>query len=397
MNILLLTQRVPAAPDRGDRIRAYHLLKEMSRFARVSLFSFAHDAAEHALAAHVPFATRVEAVRVDRMWNAVRGAAMLGSRRPLTHCLLDATDATRRLAALAAAHPPDVIVAYCSGMARLAVDGPLAGRPLVLDMVDVDSAKWTDFARATAPPRNWIYAREASTLRAFEARAIRIAHATLVVNERERRTLLEIVPEGRVITVPNGLDSAALVPQAPPSLEPTVIFCGVMDYLPNVEAVRWFVKRSWSLVRQRVPEARFLIVGARPSRAVRDLAHRDPSVQVTGSVDAVQPYLWRSAVSVAPIMLARGVQNKVLEALAAGLPTVITEAVAQGLPAVALPGCEVRESAESFAEAVVTLLQMTPEERRRRAGAASLDTLSWSETLRPVESILHSAVRSHAA
>lgn len=391
MRVLFLTHRLPYAPNRGDRIRAFQLLREMSRFASVGLFSFAHDDEELAQVPRVPFADQVEAVRVQRLRNAARGAICLASQRPLTHVLLDAGPARSTLAALAARHPPDVVVAYCSGMARFALETPLADRPLVLDMVDVDSAKWADFAGAARPPRRWIYAREARTLRAFEERATRRAVATLVVNERERQTLLDIAPGAHVVALPIGIDLARYAPPSPPTADATVIFCGVMDYYPNEDGVRWFVESVWPIVRQARPDARFLVVGSRPTRAIRHLAAQDASIEVTGSVPEVQPYLWRAAVSVAPLRLARGLQTKVLEALAAGLPVVTTPAVIEGLPDIVRPGCEARETPDAFAAAVIDLLGRRPEERRQRAAAASMAALDWSTCLRPLQDILIAA------
>ena len=391
MRVLFLTHRLPYAPNRGDRIRAYYLLREMSRFARVTLFSFVHDDAELAEASKVPFADRVETVRVQPVLNAVRGVARLPTPTPLTHSLLDGGGLREALQRAISSNPPDVVLAFCSGMARLAMEPPLEDLPFVLDMVDVDSAKWLELARTATPPRSWIFNREARTLREFEARATMHAACTLVVNERERQTLQEIAPHARIVTLSNGIDVASFAPAGPPASDPHVIFCGVMDYAPNADAVRWFAEAIWPTVRAARPDARFRIVGARPTAAVLQLAKADRSIEVTGGVDAVQPHLWRSAVSVAPLRVARGLQNKVLEALAAGLPVVTTPAVAAGLPEAVRPGCCECDSAERFASALLELLKMAPEERRARADLASLRTLDWSTCLRPLEDLLASA------
>jgi glycosyltransferase involved in cell wall biosynthesis len=279
-------------------------------------------------------------------------------------------------------------------MARFAFEPFLARTPMILDMVDVDSGKWADYAAASTMPRRWIYAREAATLGVFEAKATRRAFTTFVVNEREQKTLLDIVPDGNVMVLPVGIYRAKFAPPSPPTPDPTVVFCGVLDYYPNEDGVRWFAQRVWPTVRAAVPKARFLVVGAKPTRMVRDLGVRDPSIEVTGAVDAVQPYLWRSAVSVAPLRIARGIQTKVLEALAAGLPVVTTPAVLGGLPAAVHPGCDARDTEESFAHAVIDLLLKSPEDRRNRAALGVLDGLDWEECLRPVGSVLSAAQRS---
>jgi sugar transferase (PEP-CTERM/EpsH1 system associated) len=394
MRILFLTHRLPYAPNRGDRIRAYHLLREMARFAEVSLFSLVHDDEEMSQRDHVPFAHDVTTQRVRRLPNLARGALRLGSDRPLTHSLLDAAGAQAALRALVDARQPDLVVGFCSGMARFAMEPPLDDRPFVLDMVDVDSVKWNQLAKAARGPVRWIYRREARTLRAFEAEAAMRATTTLVVNEREQIALKAIAPAARVLVVPAGIDIDAFRPKNDPVADPAVVFCGVMNYPPNEHGVSWFASAVWPLVRAAIPAATFAIVGSSPTRAVKNLAVRDGSITVVGQVPSVQPFLWKSAVSVAPLQLAQGIQTKVLEALAAGLPVVLTPAVAAGLPTEVQRVCPTASDPRAFADAVIALLRATPDDRRQRAAAASLESLQWSEQLRGLESILRDGLET---
>jgi sugar transferase (PEP-CTERM/EpsH1 system associated) len=395
MRILFLTHRLPYAPNRGDRTRAFYLLREMSRFADVSLFSFVHDDEERSHCDQVPFARDVTCLRVNRVRNLFRGALRLPSSRPLTHSLLDAAEARAALGAVYRDRSPDLVVAFCSGMARFAVEPPLDRCPFVLDMVDVDSVKWAHLSQVTRPPLRWIYRREARTLAAFEALVAPRAEATLVVNERERAALVRIAPSAKINVLPVGIDVESFQPPNPPAASREVIFCGVMDYEPNELGVAWFADQVWPHVRAAIPDARFTIVGSAPTRVVRQLAVRDRSIDVIGNVPSVQPYLWKAAVSVAPLHLAQGLQTKVLEALAAGLPVVVTPAVLKGLPADVQPGCLVANDAADFAERVIRLLKLPPPERRRHAALTPIQTLQWSEQLRSLERILMEAV-SHS-
>ena len=390
MNVLFLTHRVPYAPNRGDRIRAWHLIREMSSYAKVSLFALAHDADEAARLEQVPATTAAATVTIPKLGKYLRGLAQLPGSRPLTHALLDAPGARAAIQRLVDANPPDVVLAYCSGMARFALEPPLDRVPYVLDMVDVDSHKWRGMSARTALPMSWVYQREARTLSAFEKVASERARGVLVVNERERGAVAAIAPHAPVHVIPVGIDVAAYEPPSPPAPSDTVVFCGMMDYPPNVEAVLWFAEEIWPLVRRDHPAARFAIVGAAPPARVRALAS-DPSITVTGRVDLVQPYLWGAAMSVAPVRLARGLQNKVMEALAAGLPTVITTAVHEGLPVGIDRGCVVADDPARFAAAVVKLLRMTPEERRAVAASSNVRDFDWPIQLAPVRSILESA------
>lgn len=392
MRVLFLTHRLPYAPNRGDRIRAYYLMREMARFAEVSLFSLVHDDEEAAQAARVPFAQHVMTARVPRIRNLILGAARLGSDRPLTLSLLNSPDVRPSLDRLVRDTPPDIVLAYCSSMARFALEPPLTGRPLVLDMVDVDSVKWKQLGAETAGPRGWVYRREAVTLRKFEARAVRSAHSTLVVSERERDVLLQIAPGTTTHVIPPGVEIEAFAPPSRPVDSPVVIFCGVMNYAPNEEGVRWFAEDIWPRIRAARADARFIVVGSHPTDAVRALAAKDSSIEVTGRVAEVQPFLWKSAVSVAPLRLARGMQTKVLEALAAGLPVVAVPGVFAGLPPGARAGCVAADQPADFADAVLRLLAASPDERRRHASQARLDELQWHALARPLEGILQAAI-----
>jgi polysaccharide biosynthesis protein PslH len=394
MRILFLTHRLPYAPNRGDRIRAYHMLRSLSGHAEVSVVSLVHDSEEERHARDLlPFVERVETVPVPRARNYARGAAMLPTGLPLTHTLLDAPGLIPALNRVVDRQAPDVVLAYCSGVAHAAMKAPLASVPLVLDLVDVDSEKWALYARRTRGPMRWIYEREARCLARFEEAAAHRASAVLVVNERERASLAARVPDANVMTVGNGIDVSSFWPAGPPADGARVVFCGVFNYRPNERGAVWFAREVWPAIKARRPDAVLTFVGAHPTAQVLKLAERDRSIEVTGSVPDVRPWLWRSAVAIAPLAEARGLQNKVLEALAAGLPTVTTRVVADGLPGSVLPGCRIADAPADFAGAVLECLAMEPDERRDAAMSADLSGLQWQDQLRPLPRILTAASR----
>ncbi|MCU1385640.1 MAG: hypothetical protein JWL71_4337 [Acidobacteria bacterium] len=392
MRVLFLTHRLPYAPNRGDRVRAFHIVRALAPRVQLELVSLAHDDDELAQAEGMRgLGVRVTALRVPAARNYAGAAVRLAGKRPLTHLLLDAPGLRAALTQIVSDRPPDVVLAYCSGMARFALEPPLAGLPLVVDLVDVDSEKWAALSRSAAAPRRWIYRREARYLRQFERRLARHAQATLVVNERERAAFDEIAPGADIRVVPNGVDLEPLAPASPPDERPRVVFCGVMNYAPNVEAVLWFAREVWPAIRRRRPDARFVVVGSEPTAAIRALASADDGIDVTGTVPDVRRHLWDSAAAVAPLLTARGVQNKVLEAIAAGLPAVVTPPVFEGLPASVRPACRVADSAEAFAHETVSYLAMTGAQRRAVAAAADLRGLAWETQLRPLVGILADA------
>lgn len=394
MRVLVLTHRLPYAPNRGDRLRAYHMLRYLRGYADVELVSLVHDEEE---ASHldemrelIPDTT---ALAVPRWRTRLNAVAALTTHTPLTHALLDAPRMTSVLNDICERRRPDVVLAYCSGMARFAMRPPLDDIPFVLDFVDVDSQKWRDLAPASGPPLSWIYRREAATLGAFEARAANRAVTALVVNEREAGIARALAPTANVQVLANGVELDRLRPDTPPSSGAQVVFCGVMNYAPNDEGMTWFVREVWPIVRVERPDATLAVVGPDPKPAFQSLCSGDRSVTVTGRVPDVREWLWSSAVGIAPLHVARGVQNKALEAIAAGLPIVITEAVAGGLPRNATFASLVANTPQGFADHVLDLLRRPPAERRAIAASADLSSLTWSRTLEPLWSIVERAAR----
>lgn len=395
MRVLFLTHRLPYAPNRGDRIRSYHTLHALAPYADVDLVSFVHDEDEESHADDLrDVVSSVTVARVSRIRSAIQGARALGGSTPLTHAMLDAPGFRSTLEKLVAARTPDVVLSYCSGVARFAMEPPLSAFPFVLDMVDVDSAKWAALARQTRGPKGWIYRREASCLAPFESRAALKSYATLVVNEREQAEVMKLAPTARTLVARNGVDVDFFRPPEPPADAARVIFCGVFNYAPNEEAARWFMREVWPAIVKTRPDATLALVGSHPTRALRDAARKTTRVDLTGAVPDVRPYLWGSALSVAPIWTARGVQNKVLEAVAAGLPAVVTPAVMGGLPTHVLPACSVADTADAFAASVLALLASSPAERRAVASSADLSAMRWSRRLEPLIATLQSAAQT---
>lgn len=394
MKVLFITHRLPFAPNRGDRVRAFHMVRSLAERVDLEVLALAHDEGEMNEVDKVQaLGVRARAFLVPKWLNRMRAVPRLLGTQPLTHLLLDAPGLHEALREIAATRPPDVVLAYCSSMARFAVEPPLDGIPFVLDMVDVDSRKWSELAMKASGPMRWIYRREARLLSAFESAASRKAQAVLVINDREQALLRELAPGVDVTVMPVGVDLEDFAPRTPAADGANVVFCGVMNYPPNVDGVLWFAREVWPIVRQQRPDARFLVVGSNPTHAIRHLASAGRSIAVTGTVHDVMPFLWNGAVSVAPLRTARGLQNKVLESLAAGLPTVVTRNVYEGLPDAVRPGCRVADTAEPFARHVLDWLAVPPAGRRAIAARADLSGLSWAAQLAPLYDILVEAAQ----
>jgi sugar transferase (PEP-CTERM/EpsH1 system associated) len=394
VRVLFLTHRLPYAPNRGDRIRAFHIVRSLATQVELDLVSLVHDRNELDQADAVRrLGVRVVACPVPRLRNHLNALVGLTGERPVTHSLLNAPGVISSITTLVNQRPPDVVLAYCSSMARFAMQPPLSQIPLVLDLVDVDSGKWSALAARASWPKRWLYERESRCLARFEYLAATRADATLVVNQRESEAIQRLAPRASIQVLPVGIDRAELQPRSAPAEQPRVVFCGVMNYAPNVEGVLWFEREVWPLIRASRPDARFIVVGASPAAAIRRLASPRRGIEVTGTVSDVRPYLWDAAVSVAPLMIARGVQTKVLEALAAGLPVVVTSPVSSGLPHAVAPACRVADSPEAFAQQTLSLLRLSGAERRAMAAQAVGWRLDWETQLAPLHAILSQAAR----
>jgi glycosyltransferase involved in cell wall biosynthesis len=276
-------------------------------------------------------------------------------------------------------------------MARLLSSPALAFLPSIIDMVDVDSEKWTTLAGRSHFPMSWVYGREARLLGRAESRMMRAASATTVVNEREGASARRLAPEARIAVAGNGIDRQYFAPEAPPGFPaPQIVFCGVMNYRPNADTALFLAHEVWPRVTASRPDARLVLVGAHPMPALVR-AGRLPGITVTGAVADVRPWLWSSAAAAAPIQTARGVQNKVLEAVAAGLPTVVSSVVAEGLPESILPACRIADTAEDCAAQILELLALSPAERRLVAARASFAGLDWKDRLAPLLALVDDA------
>ncbi|UYY60377.1 TIGR03087 family PEP-CTERM/XrtA system glycosyltransferase [Sphingomonas sp. S2-65] len=362
-DILFLAHRVPYPPDRGDKIRAFHLLKHLAERHRVHLVAFADGPGdtEHE-AALARFACTQSVIRRSKP-QAVAAAQALLSGKPVS--LTAFADAEMRAAVdrVLAREAIDAVFVFSGQMAQYL---PAAGPPVVMDFVDMDSAKFAGYAATARGPMRWMLAREARLLMAHEAQVAGRAHASLFVSAAEARLFEEETGAARVAVVENGIETGYFAPGAQfvrPSLSAaSIVFTGQMDYRPNVEGVAWFVKAVLPRIRAERGDAEFVIVGRNPGDAVRGLGKRD-GVRVTGEVADVRGWLADAAVVVAPLLLARGIQNKVLEGMAMARPVVASAAAAEGIDHRGT--IDVTADGEAMAAAILERL-------RDPAGAAAL-------------------------
>jgi sugar transferase (PEP-CTERM/EpsH1 system associated) len=301
-----------------------------------------------------------------------------------------------------AARRYDAVLAYSSAMAAYVPPEP--GGPLrILDMVDVDSEKWRAYAASESGPKRLVWAREARTLLAFERRAAARFDRTLLVSAQEAQTFARLAPEvaSQIDWVENGVDVARFDPACDwpdpfAGSSPAIVFTGTMGYRPNVEAVSFFATEVMPRLASLSPAPHFHIVGADPSPAVRALAGL-PRVHVTGSVPDMRPWLAHAAMAVAPLRIARGIQNKVLEAMAMARPVIASPEAHEGVRAVAGRDLLVADGGEATASAVRQVLAGRTPGLGAAARAAVLANHDWKATLARLDDIVLAASRLRAA
>ncbi len=320
-SVLFLCHRIPWPPDKGDKIRSYHVLQWLAERYHVYLGTFVDDPADWRYLASVEALCAGVCVRPLQPWRV--GWRTLGSLvrgDALSTGVYRDRMMRRWVERVLAEQKPALAVCYSSGVAPLVM--PHAHLRRVMDFVDVDSDKWRQYAQARRGAARMIYRREAGRLAHFEHAIATQFDASVFVSEAEAAFFRQQVPgsAGKVHGIPNGVDTEYWNPQQPwPSPyrqgERVVAFVGAMDYRANVDAVQWFAREVWPLVSARCRNVRFYIVGSKPTASVRALAEL-AGISVTGRVEDVRPYLAHAHVVVAPLRIARGIQNKVLEALA---------------------------------------------------------------------------------
>jgi sugar transferase (PEP-CTERM/EpsH1 system associated) len=388
MRILFLSQRVPYPPNRGDKIPTYHYIRHLAREHEVTVACLADGPDDLPNAEGLrPFVHAVEAVPRSRTGSRLRALAALAGARPLTLAYFDEPELRRRVRGLVGAGRFDLAVVFSSGMATYVEE--FHDLPRVIQFADLDSQKWELYARCSAPPKSWVYRTEARRMLRYERSiAARFSHS-LVCAPRELQDFRRLIPGVPVRCIANGVDLDYFRPGRAGKVPNSLVFTGVMNYFPNADAAVWFCREVLPLVRAEVPDVTVTLCGAAPDRRVRALG-RVPGVTVTGAVPDVRPDLHRASVGVVPLRIARGIQNKLLEAMAVGLPVVATTPARAGIEAQDGRDLLVADVPADFAAAVVRLFR--DRGLRAEVGAAARAAVEsnyrWSSTLTQLDEVL---------
>jgi sugar transferase (PEP-CTERM/EpsH1 system associated) len=396
VEILYLSHRIPYPPNKGDKIRSYALLKHLAEHHRVHLACFIDDASDLVHAETVRGMVRGECLFVplpsSTKW--IRAGLALASGKAITEACFGGTAIKTWMKTIVDKYSIDCSVVFSSAVAPYILDGSIFDPArAILDMVDVDSDKWLQYATESRGMMRWIYRREASKLLRLERAAVDKFGATLLSSPYEAETFSELAPDhkSRIFSLSNGVDLEQFTsknfqnPFSP--VNDAIVMTGRMDYRPNADGAKWFACEVMPYITWSFPEARFYAVGANPTASLRACSGRN--IVVTGQVDDIRPYIQHAAAIVAPLKIARGIQNKVLEAMAMGKPVIATPQATRSLAVTSGTELWIENEPRQFAAAVTHALRGADRLRVAHHGRKYVETHhNWRRNLSVLDELL---------
>jgi sugar transferase (PEP-CTERM/EpsH1 system associated) len=400
MNILFISHRVPFPPNKGEKIRTFHQIQHLSELGhKIHLFSPYEDATElgYFETLRESLCSSVEATQLKNKATRLLTGFIKGQSMSVAN-FYDKT-LQQKFDQFLSVNSVDAIICSASSVAeyifKSTVLNTLDKKPLlIMDFMDVDSDKWGQYQHSSSFPMSRVYAREQQLLAHYEKEIVKQFDASYLIAQAEVTLFNQnVMKSDKVHVMGNGLDTSTFYPPKvkQPNAAPVFLFTGVMDYKPNEDAVIWFVNTCWPSIITQHPNARFIIAGMNPSTDITKLTN-DKSIEVTGFVDEILPYYHQADIFVAPFRLARGVQNKVLQAFACALPVISTPMGAEGILCQADQDILVASTPDEFIAKANQLI--TQPELAKSIGQSALHIIqkhySWQSQLQPLVNLLGS-------
>lgn len=395
MKILYVCHRFPYPPKRGGKIRPFNMIRHLTAQGhRVTVASLSRSADENSSARGIAdFCHRYIIADVRKPCQTLRMLARVPSSTPSSMGYFYSTRLKRQIDAVLASSSFDLIFTHCSSVAQYVEN--VQGIPKILDFGDMDSQKWQIYGRFRRWPANWGFLYEGWKLEAAEKRLARRFDVCTCTSKAELDTLNEYATGTKTNWFPNGVDSEYFSPDGTDYEHDCISFVGRMDYYPNQDCAIRFCRTILPRLRLHRPGLKFLIIGAAPPRHIQQLAQL-PGVEVTGSVPDVRPYVRKSHLMVAPLNIARGTQNKILEAMALGVPVVCSELAARGVDAIPEEHLLTARDTDGYVAQISRILD-SREERDRlslQGRERMLSHHNWRQSMDRMDQIIDECMRS---
>lgn len=382
--------------NRGDRIRAFHLLRFLSTHADVFFGCVADEPWDSShIDALKPYCREIAVFRLHPQWRWVRAAKNLAAGKSITAGAFFSPQLAQTVRRWSATTEFDAAVLFCSSMGTYHRFFKKRPRRILVDFVDVDSQKWLDYAASSNGLKKWLYRHEASRVKKLESHLSSSADAVAVVSEDEAQIFGSHHANVEAVAISNGVDHDFFSPHAicsenPGNLKrgnPHLVFVGVLDYLPNVQGLEWFCAEVLPVLRKQFEQVSLDIVGRRPCPRVQALA-RHSEIRIIGEVDDVRPYVLAADAAIAPLKIARGIQNKVLEALACGKPVIATREAATGIEN--FGGLFIADNPDEWNQALQSFGSPAAYTNACKAARSGIEqNYCWSAKLAPVLELLN--------
>lgn len=395
MRILYVCHRFPFPPARGGKIRPFNMIKHLSRSHEVVVASLVRSPEEAEAGRGLSqYCSDVMMAKVTAQAAWARMVVRLVTAQPSSMGYFYSPDLARHINERLKRERFDLIFVHCSSVAPYV--SKFLGTPKILDFGDMDSQKWLEYRRFKPFPLSLGYWLEGCKMEAAEKALARRFDLCTCTTKAELETLRRFRVPTPTDWFANGVDADYFSPTDAAYDADAISFVGRMDYFPNQQAMLYFVNEVFPLIRAKRPAAKLAIVGAEPSAEIRRLATYD-GITVTGTVPDVRDHVRRSAASVAPLSIARGTQNKIIECMAMGVPVVTSPEAAGGVDAVPGEHLLVAHSADDYADKLLTLMaDRAARQRLAVAGRARVETHhSWANSMAKLDRIIETCLESH--
>jgi len=397
--LLFLCHRIPFPPNKGDKIRSFNILKKLSEQYDIHLGCFIDDPFDKQYVSGLhKYCSSIFHLDQNKTRAKIKGLTGFLTNKPITlPYYFDKSMQQWTNRTIAQEHIEKVFI-YSSSMAQYVQGNNDEGETYnslerVIDFVDVDSDKWRQYSNKKSGVAKWFFNREYKLLAREENKICEQFTHSLFVSPDEASLFRDNQPktqQNKVHGVLNGVDIDFFNPKATFSDEslvpkvPFISFTGAMDYWANIDAVLWFSAEVWPLIVAKQPDAIFCIVGGNPSNDVKALAKHNTGIVVTGRVHDVRPFIDQAQCVVAPLQIARGIQNKVLEAMSLNKPIVLTTMAMEGINAQKTDSIVITDDRSVYADACLAFLEKQPTNTTNREWI--LDNFTWQQTLQPLMS-----------